>query len=630
MGQAQGELMDLEQRQRRYNRALLELGRRLWRDDLDLDAALSTIAETGARTLEVDRVNVWRFEPDGMRCLHSVERGAGGLAHNVPGFDELLRIEHTAYAEALPTTRVIRADDVAGTAATSEPPSPLTAYFDRHRIQSLLDAPVREEEGMFGVICHEHVGAAQREWTPDEIAFAGNLGDMVALAVEIDRRKRAEARLDFLEFNDAVTGRSNRRYFLSALKRELQCMDRRPRLSAVLFVDIDRFGTLNASEGEVIGDQVLAAIGTRLEALLPDGAVIARVESDCFGVLVSRLPDERAAAVLAGEILEAVATVPADVGITEDGSELTASIGIAFANGTRPQRADAWLADADAASDQAKARGRGRYEVFDAEHHQDLLERLLLEARLREALRAGDFEVHYQPEIDLATGCVAAAEALLRWRDGPALRTAGEFIEVAEESGLIVPLGRWVLGEACREAAGWTPCGGEDPPVVRVNLSARQFEQSGVVEMVADALRDSGLPAARLCLEITETTLMTRAQAALETLTALRELGVCLAIDDFGTGYSSLAYLKRFPVDLVKIDRSFVEGLPGNRFDLAIVQAVLGLARTLGIGIVAEGVERAEQEAALREHGIHRVQGWLYARALPPAGLDAMLANWER
>lgn len=620
-----GLAVEAEQRQFRYNRALMDVGRRLWREDLDFHAALSAIAEAGARVLDVERVNVWRFDPDGMRCLHGVERADGELRHNPPGFDELLRIDNTAYAAALPTTRVIRADDVAEAAVTSEPRSPLTDYFGRHRIQSVLDTPVRVEEGMFGVICHEHVGDA-REWTPDEIAFAGNMGDFVALAVEIDRRKAAEARLDFLAFNDPVSGRANRRFFLLALKRELQCMERRPRMSAVLFIDIDRFGALNSATGEAIGDAVLGAIGARLQVLLPDSAVIARVESDCFGVLLPALAHEWQATTLASDVLHAVVDAHRDAGV-QDGGELSASIGIAFANGDRPQSADAWLADADAASDHAKSRGRGRYEVFDPEHHQGLLERLLVETRLREALRTGSFEVHYQPEIDLDSGCVIAAEALLRWRDGNCMRAAGEFIDVAEESGLIVPIGRWVLTEACQRAAGWGPCAGNGPPMVRVNLSARQFEQPGLVDMVADALANSGLAAARLCLEITETTLMTRAEAALETLTQLRTLGVSLAIDDFGTGYSSLAYLKRFPVDTVKIDRSFVEGLPGDRFDLAIVQAVLGLARTLGMGIVAEGVERVEQEAVLREHGITRVQGWLYARALDAAALDALMAR---
>ena len=250
----------------------------------------------------------------------------------------------------------------------------------------------------------------------------------------------------------------------------------------------------------------------------------------------------------------------------------------------------------------------------------------MVEVRLREAFRQGEFEVHYQPEIDTETGDVIAAEALLRWRDGAAgLKTAAEFIEIAEGSGLIVPIGRWVLEEACRAATSWSSGDSREPPVLRVNLSARQFEQPGLAQMVADALAASGLHPQRLCLEITETTLMTRAESALDTLNQLRDLGISLAIDDFGTGYSSLAYLKRFPVDTVKIDRSFVVGLPENRFDLAIVQAVLGLTRTLGLKVVAEGVEHQSQADVLRDHGITQVQGWLYAKAMESSDLQRML-----
>ena len=216
----------------------------------------------------------------------------------------------------------------------------------------------------------------------------------------------------------------------------------------------------------------------------------------------------------------------------------------------------------------------------------------------------------------------------MRWRqpDG-SLRVAGEFIDVAESSGLIMPIGEFVLQRACTDAAHW-PAGDDGrAPVLRVNLSARQFEQAGLAEMVSAALRDSGLPAERLCLEITETALMSRAEASLEVLCQLRSLGVSLAIDDFGTGYSSLAYLKRFPVDTLKIDRCFVEALPDSTFDLAIVEAVVGLARCLGIDVVAEGVERLEQERMLHAHGVSRVQGWLYAAAMDQRSLLRVLAK---
>ena len=616
-----------EQDARRFNRTLVEVTRRLWQEEPELDAALSIIVETSARALGAGRVNVWRFDADGMRCLHAVESEAGKLRHNPPGYDEVLWIDQTAYADALPEARVIHVDDVTTEPVTADSPGPLAGYFRRHGIQSVLDAPVRVSDGMFGVLCHEQVGA-QREWTREEIAFAGNMGDFVALAVEIDRRRRAEARLDYLAYHDPVTGRANRRHFLAILRRELQRTQRQPRLSALLFVDIDRFGTVNTRTGEAQGDALLGAIAARIDALLPDTALVARVESDCFGVLLPGLVRERDAAHWAERILEAINEIHQAPGVTVEVAEMSASIGIAFMDAQRMQDADGWLADADAASSQAKERGRGRYEIFDPEHHEGLLSRLMLEARLKEALRKREFEVHFQPEIDLASGRVAAAEALLRWRDGAgSLRAAGEFIEVAESSGLIVPIGDWVLREACKVAAGWPDGEGGVAPLLRVNLSARQFERAGMVERVSEALADAGLPPSRLCLEITETTLMSRAEQALETLDRLRALGVSLAIDDFGIGYSSLTYLRRFPVDTLKIDRSFVEGLPGNAFDVAIVRAVNGLSRSLGLEIVAEGVEREEQAASLRELGVSRAQGWLYDRPLDAATFAGRLAR---
>jgi len=283
------------------------------------------------------------------------------------------------------------------------------------------------------------------------------------------------------------------------------------------------------------------------------------------------------------------------------------------------------LRNAELAGECARAQGRHRYEVFNIEHHRALLQRLQLEQAIRDALEHDGFVVHYQPEYDIERGHWVAAEALLRWRQQDGLLPADDFFEVAEGSGLILPLGRLVLERACRDACAWPT---QDPPLtVRVNVSAQQFDDAGLVAEVATALADSGLPPERLCLELTETVLMRDTDAALRTMQRLKALGVRLAIDDFGTGYSSLAYLKQFPIDAVKIDRSFITGLPHDRFDVAIVTAVRELARALDIEVVAEGVEHADQLDALRALGIYRIQGWLYSRALDPSALLDTLAH---
>ncbi len=602
-------------RLRRHNRALMDLTRLLWREGNDLEHALAAITETAADVLAVDRVNVWQLESSGLRCVHAFDRGS--RCHRPDGESEFIELDRGAYIAALPHVRVIRAVDVDDSTVV-EPWSPMRDYLRRHRIQSLLDAPVHTSGQMYGVICHEQVDDA-RQWRPDEMAFGAHMGDFVALAVEIQRRRRAEEKLDYLRLYDPVSGLGNRTMFHGAVQLMLQRLQWRPSPAAMLFIDIDRFHSVNTSSGDSGGDAFLARLGERISVASPEDAVVARVESDCFAVLLPRLQHEWQATRLAEDVLAEIASLSESAGCRLD---LGASIGITFFDGSRPTSAEELLRDADFASKQARTRGRNRHEVFDADQHRSLSERIELEHTLRAAFRMGQLAVAYQPEVDAECGTVVAAEALLRWRqpDG-SLRVAAEFIDVAESSGLIVPIGWWVLQHACAEAVDWPPAADGSAPMLRVNLSARQFEQPGLAERVGDILRESGLPPQRLCLELTETTLMTRAQSALDTLLALRSLGVSLAIDDFGTGYSSLTYLKRFPVDTLKIDRSFVEGLPHSIFDRSIVEAVIGLARAMGIEVVAEGVERIEQQDALLGLGLQRMQGWLYSRALPAAEL---------
>ena len=271
---------------RRHTRALMQLAQRLWQSGDGLNAALTAITETAAHVLDVERVNVWQFDADGnLHCVHSYQRATN--AHNPPGFDEQLAIGTAAYAQALPKSRVIYATDVELSPETSDSAA-LAAYLQRHRIQSLIDAPVRVGNELYGVICHEHVGST-REWRRDEIAFAASMSDFVALALEIERRRRAEARLEYLELHDPVTGLANRSLFHGEMQDLLHRQGKRPRLAALLFIDVDRFYSVNESVGEIGGDVALAELGERINAATPDEAIIARVESDCFAVLLPRL-----------------------------------------------------------------------------------------------------------------------------------------------------------------------------------------------------------------------------------------------------------------------------------------------------------------------------------------------------
>jgi diguanylate cyclase (GGDEF)-like protein len=606
---------------RRHTRSLLVLAQRLWKSGSALDPAFTAITETAAAVLDVERVKVWQLqEGDQLCCVHSYQRTNN--AHNPPGFEERLELPAEAPGRVFLRPRVTRADDLDAKLQRTQSGNPLAQYLRKHRIRSLLDAPVRVDGELYGVVCHEHLGPP-REWRRDELAFAGKIGEIIAVALEIERRKRAEMRLEFLELHDPVTGLANRSLLLGALQDLLHRQRRKPRLAALLFVDVDHFYSINESLGETGGDVVLAELGERINAATPDDAVVARVESDCFAVLLPRIARDWQAVAGANAILEALAE---PIRIDNKEFAVGASIGIAFNQGEEGATSDIVLRDADLASKQARQRGRNRCEVFDPDRHRGLLDRLRVEQSLRESMHDDTLAVAYQPEIDLHTGRVIGAEALLRWRgeDG-VLRVAGEFIEVAETSGLIVPIGRWVLRRACSDAMLWPPTSEGCACPVAVNLSARQFEQPGLVDMLVEVLAETGLPPGRLCLEITESALMSDAQSALDTLHALKAVGVSLAIDDFGTGYSSLSYLQRFPVDVLKIDKSMVDGLPDDSHACAIIAAVLGLASAIDLDVVVEGVEHEAQAEELRRLDCTRAQGWLYAKGEPHTEFVARL-----
>ena len=368
------------------------------------------------------------------------------------------------------------------------------------------------------------------------------------------------------------------------------------------------------------GHDLVANAAARLRGVLNGSATLARVRGNAFAVLPHRHLHETEALNLAERCADEVQAY-----FDERGTNTIVTAGIAFSRDLAAPSADNLLRNAETASHDARTTRNSRCEIFDAEHHRGLVARLRLERELRDAFEAGHMRVHFQPEVDLRSGRWVAAEALLRWIDDEGrCRAAREFVDITEGCGLIVPIGRWVLAEACRAARQWPTQGGMGPKL-RVNLSARQFEQASLVSDVVAALKDTGLQPGRLCLELTESALLPDVDIAAQTLTRLRELGVSVALDDFGTGYSSLAYLKRLPIDALKLDQSFVAGLPDDPYDLAIVQAVTGLARKTGLEIVAEGVETQAQAQALRECGVERAQGYLFS---PPVDREALLQGF--
>ena len=594
---------------RRHNHALVSLARRVWQDGCTLESAFALICETAAETLEVERVNIWRHDAEAgtLYCLHHYERGSG--THNPPGSRVALHVGGD-YSAALDEVRVINL----GNSAQAPGEEDLQRYLRRHGIGSLLDAPVRLAGELLGVICHEHVGAA-RAWTPEDQAFAGSIGDYVAMAYEIDRRRRLENRVRYLELHDPHTNLPNRDHLLEVVHSALRPMHGDDNGLVAIHLQLDA----SPHDGDAGHDLVVDA-ADRLRSLLGGTATLARVRGNAFAVLPHRHLHETEALNLAERCADEVQAY-----FDARGTTTIVTAGIAFSRDLAAPSADNLLRNAETASHNARNARINRCEIFDAEHHRGLVARLRLERVLREAFEAGRMRVHYQPEVDLHSGRWVAAEALLRWIDEDGrCRPAQEFVDIAEGCGLIVPIGRWVLGEACRTARQWPRHEGLGAKV-RVNLSARQFEQASLVNDVVAALNESGLQPGRLCLELTESALVPDIDIAAQTLTRLREIGVSVALDDFGTGYSSLSYLKRLPIDVLKLDQSFVGGLPDDPYDLAIVQAVSGLARKTGLEIVAEGVETESQAQALRDAGVERAQGYLFS---PPVDAETLLQAW--
>ena len=447
--------------------------------------------------------------------------------------------------------------------------------------------------------------------------------DVVLSLFDITDRKAMERELTFHALHDALTSLPNRALFGNRVQHALAGAKRHGRILAVLFLDLDGFKTVNDGLGHRVGDELLKAVALRLRETLRGSDSCARLGGDEFAVLLEDCLDENDLRIVASRLL-AELSARYEVG----GRELAVGVSIGVAMASADTTAEQLLQAADIAMYRAKTLGRGRYEMFDPQMGDAFQERAELERELRVSLELEQFQLDYQPILDARTRQIVGFEALVRWHHPkrgiiPPLR----FIPLAEESGLIVPLGRWILERACGDARRLERSRrGQAPLRVSINLSARQLREAGMIDDVKHALAVSGLAPACLELELTETILIVDLELAIRRLKELRSLGVRIAIDDFGTGYSSLRYLNSLPVDSVKIDRSFVNQLQGKSRDSAVIRAIVGLSQTLQLETVAEGVEQEDQERALRDLGCDLVQGFLFAR---PMSYERLLETVE-
>ncbi|MCB2099568.1 MAG: EAL domain-containing protein [Rhodobacterales bacterium] len=441
----------------------------------------------------------------------------------------------------------------------------------------------------------------------------GTVRQYVCVVSDVTKRKHDEERIRYQANYDGLTGLPNRTQFLARLGRDLARMRRLDRGLALMFLDLDGFKLVNDTLGHDVGDMLLKETGVRLLGSVREGDTVARLGGDEFTVIMPGIADTRHASIVAQRILDAVARpyllagheafVSGSIGITvfpEDGDDPTIL-----------------LKNADAAMYEAKEAGKAVYKYYTTRMNEEVAERLVMKNGLIKALDRDQFVLHYQPKMDLPTGTVTGVEALMRWRH-PSLGLVppGKFISILEETGLVVPVGAWALRTACRQHATWKAAGLAPIPVA-VNLSARQLREPDFTDVVAGILAETGVDATGLQVEITESMLMTDSATAVETLGRLHDMGIAIAMDDFGTGYSSLSYLKRFPIDTIKIDRSFVADITSDPDDAEIIKTIISMGKTLNRRIVAEGVETEGQLDLLRQYKCDEMQGYFLSRPLP-------------
>lgn len=500
--------------------------------------------------------------------------------------------------------------------------APWREFAARHAILSAMSQPLRVGSKILGALTVYSQEADT--FTVDEVRIAEELADNLAYGIAALRadaaRKHYAQQLERDAYHDVLTGLANRNLLSDRLKQALASAQRCGRMVAVLLQDLDHFKVINDSLGHAAGDALLQAVAGRLRSSVREADTVARLGGDEFVIVIPDVTKAEDATAVARKVLE-VLSQPFIIENQE--MYISASIGISLYP-RDGEHEEILLKNVDLAMYRAKHEGRSNFCFYTEEMNARNRERQAMESELHHALKRGEFLLHYQPKVDLRSGKVVGVEALIRWQHGErGLISPEKFIPLAEETGLILPIGAWAMKTACSQNRAWQDAG--LPPIsIAVNLSARQFRHHDLVGLVKQVLQETGLQAQYLELELTESVIMQEAEEAISTLLELKALGVQLSLDDFGTGYSSLNYLRRFPLDNLKIDRSFVKGIASNPHDTTIVKTVIALAHSFNLKVIAEGVETEEQLAFLHAHDCDEMQGYLFSKPLPPENLTGL------
>jgi len=597
----------------RYQDALLEWSRV---DYENLDQAFNRATEISANTLDIERVSIWLYNDDytSIKCHNLYSQKVG----HEKGF-ELFKTDFPGYFKALESGKMIVVNLAREDERTCEFTEP---YLIPNNIYSMLDAPIYYAGEIIGVVCHEYTNSAHN-WSSQEQEFASAIASTVSLSLEIQKRREMEKELEHQAYHDALTKLPNRSLFIDRLDQALKLAHRNHTILAVLFLDLDNFKEINDSLGHAAGDQVLIEIAHRLNANLREMDTIARLGGDEFTLIVSDFKDVQ---FIHEVVLKLFNILQQSININDQELYATSSIGISIYPDDG-ETAETLLRNADAAMYMAKESGRNSFEFYTHDMTERAFERVLMETNLRRAIEQQEFIIYYQPQYDASTQEINGMEALLRWQHPEmGMVSPGKFIPVAENTGLIIELDRWVMQTATKQFCQWYQSGLQ-PGKLSLNMATKQLEQKDLLDYIKTTLGQSRCKPDWISFEITESQIMKDPEKAVSLLQEISELGIEIAVDDFGTGYSSLTYLKRLPVDKLKIDRAFINELPHDDEDIAIVRAIIALSKSLNLSVIAEGVENQQQVDFLISENCEEIQGFFFAKPMPADKIEALLTN---